>query len=105
MEKIGECVLTRSAYARFPKIERIKEKLERDSAEIAAREHEMAPVKEDLMRLFPAVATRCVPFTWITAADCFTCRRAYEAPYIPGTELHGDATETMDLVFTRNGLL
>ncbi|KAI9906598.1 hypothetical protein PsorP6_004139 [Peronosclerospora sorghi] len=87
------CVLTRLAYALFPEIERIKANLERDNAEFAAKEHEMAPIKEDLMRLFPAVATRRVPFTWITAADYFVCRRAYEAPYIPGTELHGDATE------------
>eukprot|EP00644_Phytophthora_capsici_P002232 jgi/Phyca11/528165/estExt2_fgenesh1_pm.C_PHYCAscaffold_270069 len=82
-----------NTYPVFPEIMQMKAELERDNVEFAAREHEMIPVKEELSKLFPAVASGQVPFTWLTAADYFVCRRAHQAPYIPGTEVHGDATE------------
>ena len=67
--------------------------MEWDNAEFAAREHEMAPIKHELVRLFPAVHSGQVPFTWLTAADYFVCRRAHQAPCIPGTETYADVTE------------
>ena len=82
-----------AAYAIFPEIKKLKVDLERDDAEFAAREHEVAPIKHELMRLFPAVHSGQLPFNWLNAADYFVCRRAHQAPYIPGTELHADVTE------------
>ena len=81
------------AYGVFPEIMRIKADVEMNNAEFAAREHEMAPIKQELMRLFPAIQSRQIPFTWLTAADYFVCRRAHQAPFIVGTEAHGDAAE------------
>ncbi|KAG2769718.1 hypothetical protein PC129_g1012 [Phytophthora cactorum] len=82
-----------NTYPIFPEIMQMKADLERDNAEFAAREHEMAPIKQELTRLFPAVESGQIPFTWLTAADYFVCRRSHQVPYIPGTEVHGDATE------------
>uniref|UniRef100_A0AAV1VMD1 Acid phosphatase n=1 Tax=Peronospora matthiolae TaxID=2874970 RepID=A0AAV1VMD1_9STRA len=82
-----------NTYAIFPEIKKLKADLERDDAQFAAREHEMAPIKYELMRLFPAVHSGQVPFNWLNAADYFVCRHAHQAPYIPGTELHADVTE------------
>lgn len=86
-------ILLHSAYGIFPEIMELKADLERDNAEFAAREHDMAPVKQELMRLLPAIDSKQIPFSWLTAADYFVCRRAHQTPYIPGTEVHGDATE------------
>ncbi|KAF1775445.1 Histidine phosphatase superfamily [Phytophthora cactorum] len=44
-----------NTYPIFPEIMQMKADLERDNAEFAAREHEMAPIKQELTRLFPAV--------------------------------------------------
>ncbi|RLN72516.1 hypothetical protein BBJ28_00009480 [Nothophytophthora sp. Chile5] len=82
-----------NTYAAFPEIMDLKKELERDNAEFAAREHEMAPCKQELMRLLPVFDTGKVPFTWMAATDYFVCRRAHQVPYIPGTEVHGHATE------------
>ncbi|OWZ24685.1 hypothetical protein PHMEG_000208 [Phytophthora megakarya] len=82
-----------NTYPIFPEIMQMKADLETDNAEFAAREHEVAPIKQELTRLFPAIDSGKVPFTWLTAADYFVCRRAHQAPYIPGTEVHRDATE------------
>ncbi|KUF88430.1 hypothetical protein AM588_10001814 [Phytophthora nicotianae] len=82
-----------NTYSIFPEIMQMKADLEKDNAEFAAREYEMAPIKQELMRLFPAVDSGQVPFTWLTAADYFVCRRSHQVPYIPGTEVHGNATE------------
>ncbi|KAJ8564103.1 hypothetical protein ON010_g7242 [Phytophthora cinnamomi] len=82
-----------NTYGVFPEIMEMKTDLERDNEEFAAREHDMAPVKQELMRLFPAVDSGQIPFSWLTAADYFVCRRAHQAPYIPGSEVHGDAAE------------
>ncbi|KAG7400253.1 hypothetical protein PHYBOEH_006390 [Phytophthora boehmeriae] len=82
-----------NTYAAFPEIMEMKKDLERDNAEFAAREHEMAPCKQELMRLLPAISSGQVPFTWMTAADYFVCRRSHNVPFIPGTKVHGEATE------------
>ncbi|KAE8910368.1 hypothetical protein PF002_g1967 [Phytophthora fragariae] len=82
-----------NTYGIFPEIMELKADLERDNAELAAREYDMAPVKQELTRLFPAVDSGQIPFSWMTAADYFVCRRAHQAPYIPGTEVHCDVTE------------
>ncbi|RLN49456.1 hypothetical protein BBJ29_000140 [Phytophthora kernoviae] len=82
-----------NTYAAFPEIMEMKKDLERDNAEFAAREHEMAPCKQELMRLLPAINSGQVPFTWMTAADYFVCRRSHNVPFIPGTKVHGEATE------------
>ncbi|CAH0477335.1 unnamed protein product [Peronospora belbahrii] len=82
-----------NTYGVFPEIMRIKAELEKDNAEFAAREHEMLSIKQKLMRLFPAVNSGQIPFTWLIAADYFVCRRAHQAPFIPGTEAYSDAAE------------
>lgn len=82
-----------NTYRVFPEIMQMKVELEKDNAEFAAREHEMMSIKQELTRLFPAVNSGHIPFSWLNAADYFVCRRAYQIPYISGTEVHGEATE------------
>ncbi|KAL4125293.1 hypothetical protein PRIC2_008878 [Phytophthora ramorum] len=82
-----------NTYGVFPEIMEMKAAMEKDNAEFAAREHEMAPVKQELMKLFPAFNSGLVPFSWLTPADYYVCRRVHQAPYILGTEVHGEATE------------
>ncbi|CAI5725992.1 unnamed protein product [Peronospora effusa] len=82
-----------NTYGVFPEIMKIKADIEMNNGEFASREHEMAPIKQELMRLFPAIHSGQIPFTWLTAADYFVCRRAHQAPFIPGTEVHGDVAE------------
>ncbi|CAI5733499.1 unnamed protein product [Peronospora destructor] len=82
-----------NTYGAFPEIMRMKADVETNNAEFAAREHEMAPIKLELMQLFPAIHSGQIPFTWLTAADYFVCRRAHQVPFIHGTKVHGDAAE------------
>ncbi|KAL4152133.1 hypothetical protein PRNP1_009068 [Phytophthora ramorum] len=82
-----------NTYGVFPEIMEMKAAMEKDNAEFAAREHEMGPVKQELMKLFPAFNSGLVPFLWLTPADYYVCRRVHQAPYILGTEVHGEATE------------
>ncbi|TDH65028.1 uncharacterized protein CCR75_002105 [Bremia lactucae] len=79
-----------NTYAIYPEIMRIKVDLERDNADFVAHEHEMIPIKKELSRLIPAFDSGQIPFSWLTAADYFVCRRAHQVPYIPGTKFYSN---------------